>query len=178
MEKYFSQENVLELYSFLKQSQLKIWLDGGWGVDALLGQETRPHQDLDIIIQQKELSSCYQILKSRGYREISRDDTCAWNFVLGDNTGHEIDVHVIAIDDNGNGIYGPVERGIFYPAESLMGIGSISGIEVNCLTAEYQVQSHTGYKLKDKDFKDVFALCEKFNIPLPKEYRSVDSEDK
>ena len=59
-----------------------------------------------------------------------------------------------------------------------MGIGSISGIEVNCLTAEYQVQSHTGYKLKDKDFKDVFALCEKFNIPLPKEYRSVDSEDK
>lgn len=173
MEKYFPQEDVLELYSFLKQSQIKIWLDGGWGVDALLGLETRLHQDLDIVIQQKDLSSCRQILESRGYRGILRDDTCAWNFVLGDNAGHEVDVHVIAIDDNGNGIYGPVERGIFYPAESLTGIGSINGIEVNCLTAEYQVQSHTGYKLKDKDFKDVFALCEKFNIPLPKEYSEV-----
>ena len=29
---------------------IKVWIDGGWGVDALLGECTRKHQDLDIII--------------------------------------------------------------------------------------------------------------------------------
>ena len=29
---------------------IKVWIDGGWGVDALLGECTRDHQDLDIII--------------------------------------------------------------------------------------------------------------------------------
>ncbi len=172
MAKYFSQKDVLELYIFFKHKQIKVWLDGGWGVDALLGQETRFHQDLDIVIQQKDLFLCCKALESRGYSEITRDDTCAWNFVLGDNAGREIDIHVISIDNNGNGIYGPAERGIFYPVESLMGIGSINGVEINCLNPEYQVQSHTGYNLKDKDFKDVFALCKKFNIPLPPEYRT------
>jgi lincosamide nucleotidyltransferase A/C/D/E len=32
-----------------------VWIDGGWGVDALLGEETRPHQDLDIIVQQVDV---------------------------------------------------------------------------------------------------------------------------
>ena len=29
---------------------IKVWIDGGWGVDALLGECTREHQDLDIIV--------------------------------------------------------------------------------------------------------------------------------
>ena len=29
---------------------ITVWIDGGWGVDALLGEWTREHQDLDIMI--------------------------------------------------------------------------------------------------------------------------------
>ncbi len=29
---------------------ITVWIDGGWGVDALLGECTREHQDLDIMI--------------------------------------------------------------------------------------------------------------------------------
>ena len=171
-DKYFPQEYLLELYSSLNNLQVTIWLDGGWGVDALLGKETRAHQDLDIVIQQKDLAVFCDLLKSRGYNEVNRDDMCAWNFVLGDNMGHEVDVHVINLDDDGNGIYGPMERGIFYPAEGLTGIGTINEIELRCLTADYQVESHTGYELKEKDFKDVHALCKKFNITLPQAYKA------
>jgi hypothetical protein len=32
------------------------------------------------------------------------------------------------------------------------------------------VKFHSGYELKDKDFKDVSALCQKFGIELPQEY--------
>ena len=28
---------------------IAVWIDGGWGVDALLGECTREHQDLDIM---------------------------------------------------------------------------------------------------------------------------------
>ena len=29
---------------------ITVWIDGGWDVDALLGEWTREHQDLDIMI--------------------------------------------------------------------------------------------------------------------------------
>lgn len=41
-------EDVLALYTALHELGIQIWIDGGWGVDALLGEQTRPHQDLDI----------------------------------------------------------------------------------------------------------------------------------
>jgi hypothetical protein len=28
-----------------------IWLDGGWGVDALVGEQTREHEDLNLIVR-------------------------------------------------------------------------------------------------------------------------------
>jgi len=36
----------------LRALGIEIWLDGGWGVDALLGEQTRPHEDLDIVVEQ------------------------------------------------------------------------------------------------------------------------------
>jgi len=36
----------------LRALGIEIWLDGGWGVDALLGEQTRPHKDLDIVVEQ------------------------------------------------------------------------------------------------------------------------------
>jgi hypothetical protein len=34
------------------------------------------------------------------------------------------------------------------------------------------VKFHSGYELKEKDFTDVSALCEKFGLELPQEYVS------
>ena len=33
---------VLEVLDRLDASDVTVWLDGGWGVDALIGQQTRP----------------------------------------------------------------------------------------------------------------------------------------
>jgi lincosamide nucleotidyltransferase A/C/D/E len=52
INEHFPLEDVLDLYSKLDRIGIKIWLDGGWGVDALLCKQTRLHSDLDIIIQQ------------------------------------------------------------------------------------------------------------------------------
>ncbi|MCX7121662.1 MAG: GNAT family N-acetyltransferase [Gammaproteobacteria bacterium] len=172
LNQYFKSEYVLNLYSKLDNLGIKIWLDGGWGVDALLRKQTRPHSDLDIIIQQQDVLKLRELLISDGYQNVPRDDTSDWNFVLGDDKGHEVDVHVITFNDKGDRIYGPAEKGLFYPAESLLAQGCIDGVTVRCLTPEYQIESHLGYKPSEKDFKDVRALCEKFNIECPKEYQN------
>jgi lincosamide nucleotidyltransferase A/C/D/E len=92
------------------------------GVDALLGKQTRTHADLDIVVQEKDLTSVTAFLKSRGFRELPREDGRPWNFAMGNGKGKEIDLHVISLDENGNGLYGPPERGEgMYPAEPSKG---------------------------------------------------------
>jgi lincosamide nucleotidyltransferase A/C/D/E len=162
--------DVVAIYAELENLGIKIWIDGGWCVDALLGEETRPHTDLDITIQQKAASKLRHFLQTRGFKEIKLQEARPWNFVLGDESGREIDVHVIVIDAAGNGVYGPAENGETYPAASLTGTGSINGRSVRCISPEWTVKFHSGYTLREKDFRDVSALCKKFCIELPEAF--------
>jgi hypothetical protein len=50
--------------------------------------------DLDIVVEERQLASLAGARRSRLPAQ-PRDDTRAWNFVLGDDEGHEIDFHVI-----------------------------------------------------------------------------------
>jgi len=91
--------------------------------------------------------------------------------VLVDREGREIHVHVIVLDEKGNGIYGPREKGEMYLARSLTGTGKIEGQPVRCISAEWSVRFHSGYGLTKKDFQDAAALCDEFGIELPAEHR-------
>lgn len=166
--------DVINLYNGLEDLGIKVWLDGGWGVDALLEKETRDHSDVDVVVQQKDVVGLRKYLESNGYEDVERDDTRVWNFVLGNAHGKLIDIHVIVLDERGNGVYGPAENNVMYPADSLTGMGKINGQSVRCLSANYQVESHGGYQLKEKDYKDVKSLCNKFAIPLPEEYKKFE----
>jgi len=103
---------------------IRVWLDGGWAVDACLGSWTRRHCDLDIVIEERDVPVAVAALQRRGYAPMPRPDTRAWNFVLGDDTGRQIDFHVIVLDEHGRGLYGPPENGKYYPAEALTGKGT------------------------------------------------------
>jgi len=165
--------DVIDLYTQLNNLGIEIWLDGGWGVDALLGEQTRPHADVDMVIQHKDVPKLRELLEMQGYKDVPRDDTSVWNFVLGDNSGRLVDVHAITLDAEGNGLYGPVEKGVMYPAGSLTGIGVVDGHTVKCTSVEYMIKSHTGYKLRESDFKDISALCARFGIDYPEEYAAL-----
>jgi lincosamide nucleotidyltransferase A/C/D/E len=49
--------DVTSLYEMCRKNGITIWIDGGWGVDALLGHQSRLHKDLDIAIQEKDVSN-------------------------------------------------------------------------------------------------------------------------
>jgi len=163
--------DVLDFYKGMENLGVRIWVDGGWGVDALLEKQTRPHSDLDIAIQQKDVSRFRHFLEARGYKEIKLEIARPHNFVMGDDEGREIDAHVIILDDKGNGIYGPPEKSEMYPAAALTGRGTIDKYPVMTITPQWMVKFHCGYKLRESDFQDVSALCERFSIDLPEEYK-------
>ena len=164
------EKDVIDLYTKLKSLSINIWVDGGWGVDALLGKQTRFHKDLDITIQLKDIPAFRKFIEGLKYNDIKLDISRPHNFVLSHDRGREIDVHVIVLNEKGDGIYGPVENGELYPAASLTGKGKIGNVEVNCIAPEYVVKFHSGYDLKENDYKDVLAVCEKFHLEIPNEY--------
>lgn len=165
--------DVVHLLKLFEENQITIWVDGGWGVDALLGEQTRSHNDLDIAMLHKDVPFLRSVLEARGYKDMPRDDSWECNFVLGDEFGREVDVHSFTFDAEGNNIFG-----VAYPFDSLTGNGNINGYPVKCISPEWMVKFHIGYKLDDNDYHDVKLLCQKFGIDIPPDYAEFIQKEK
>lgn len=157
--------DVVEIVQIFNQNNIEVIIDGGWGVDALLGEQTRPHEDLDVAVQHKDVEIIRKLFEEKGYKEVPRDDSWECNFVLGDDKGRLLDIHSCTFDSVGTHIFG-----VEYPYDSLRGTGFINGIPVNCITPDWLVKFHTGYELDENDYHDVKLLCKKFGIEIPEEY--------
>src|SRR4030042_2708050 len=93
--------DVLELVTLFEGNGIEVILDGGWGVDALLEKQTRPHVDLDIAMPHQYVSLARALLEARGFTDVPRLDTQDCNFLIGDDCGHLIDFHTYTYDDEG-----------------------------------------------------------------------------
>ena len=164
--------DVIEIVHLFDQNHIELHIDGGWAVDALLGEQTRAHSDLDIAVQHKDLAHIRALLEARGYKDVPRDDTWECNFVLGDQQGRQIDIHSYTFDSEGRNVYG-----VAYPLDSLSGEGSIAGHRVKCISPEWLVKFHAGYELDENDFHDVKILCQRFGIRIPAEYDEFMRKD-
>jgi lincosamide nucleotidyltransferase A/C/D/E len=159
--------DVLQLLGLLDQEHIDAWLDGGWGVDALLGEQTRPHEDVDLIVRVDDVAKMCAALEPRGLELVKGDP---WsNFVLDDHQGHEIDVHPVKFSDSGDGIYRMANgKDWVFPAPGFSGRGYVRGREVRCLSPEVQVLCHAhGYEPGETDFNDMAALQKRFGVELP-----------
>ena len=54
--------DACEILSWAYNNNIEIWLDGGWGVDALLGKETRQHNDIDLFVEEKNYNKFIEII--------------------------------------------------------------------------------------------------------------------
>ncbi|MEA2008280.1 MAG: nucleotidyltransferase family protein [Chloroflexota bacterium] len=158
-------EDVIEIVRLFNQNDVEVIIDGGWGVDALLGEQTRIHEDLDVAVAHKDVEKIRALLEAKGYHDVPRDDTWECNFVLGDDEGRLVDIHSCTFDAEGNNVFG-----VKYPLDSLQGSGVINRHPVRCIPPQWLVDFHTGYELDENDYRDVKLLCQKFSIEIPAEY--------
>jgi lincosamide nucleotidyltransferase A/C/D/E len=163
--------DVVEILGWLSAASVDVWLDGGWGVDALVGEQTREHDDLDLIVRDTHEPRMREALAAHGFIQVDADPQ---NFVLADERGREVDVHPVRFDEQGNGhlLSGDGEP-FGHPAEAFAATGSVSGYRVACLSAEAQMSNHSwGYEPGDTDVHDMRLLHERMGTPLTERYES------
>jgi lincosamide nucleotidyltransferase A/C/D/E len=171
-----SARDALRIYERLLENGIQLWLSGGWGIDALLGEQTRAHKDLDVIMLLDDVVRARELLNCDGYslKELWAENRWAVDaagvetataFVLQDAEGREFDAHAMRLDELGNGIPAWAEAdGFIFRPQDLTGEGFVAGVAVKCLSPEAQVMCHTGYELPDKHGRDMKLLKRAFGV--------------
>jgi lincosamide nucleotidyltransferase A/C/D/E len=168
-------EDVISISQLLEADGIQVWLTGGWGIDALLGEQTRPHKDLDVIMLVDDVVRMRDLLARNGYelKELwsenrwdvdARGIETATAFVLQDSEGREIDAHAMRLDAQGNGLPAWEAEGLGFERQALAGEGMIAGLAVRCLSPEMQMLCHTGYTLPDEQLRDLQQLHTRFGV--------------
>ena len=68
-------EDACEIIKYALQNEIKVYLDGGWGVDALLKRESRIHNDIDLFVELKHYHDYIYVIKQHGFEEVNTDYT-------------------------------------------------------------------------------------------------------
>ena len=157
-------DELVRLIELLESGGVRVWLDGGWGVDALLGEQVREHDDLDLVCELADSERVTHVLHQAGYELVAGG--APLSFVLVDSAGRQVDVHPVVFDESrGGGVYQMSGgREWVYPAAGFAGRGRVAGRAVRCLTPEVQVLVHDGYELAEKDYRELRLLHERFGV--------------
>jgi len=170
---YMDADDVLRVIDRLASADIRVWVDGGWGVDALLGRQTRRHRDLDLALRLADVEGALGVLAQLGYRVV--DDELPTRVDLWADDDRRVDLHPLTFDADGHG-HQQLQDGSFgtYIADGLCGVGRIAGRRVDCLTLDLQMRFHLGYEPDDSDHHDVHLLAEHLDLPLPPEFQVPD----
>ncbi|HEY2537285.1 MAG TPA: 2'-5' RNA ligase family protein [Solirubrobacteraceae bacterium] len=138
---------VLAIVTALQDSGVRSWISGGWGVDALAGEHTRIHRDLDLVVEDRGMDRAVEILGGLGYFEWYRSESEVPMFsrvVLHDHelAGRTVDLHPLALSGT----------------HMEFTTGEIAGQEVPCLSADLQVRTHSSYRKRWRDRADLAVL--------------------
>ena len=67
--------DVKQILQFAIDAEIKVFLDGGWGVDALLGYQSRAHNDIDIFVEKNDYQNFIEIMKAVSYTHLRAHET-------------------------------------------------------------------------------------------------------
>ncbi|TXS05001.1 amino acid transporter [Streptomyces sp. col6] len=156
-------EGVLSVLALLRRAEVDVWIGGGWGIDALIGEQSRHHRDLDLMHRQDQEAAVVAALSEAGFEE-----SLSWRpirFVVTAPDGREVDLHPLVFAGDGSAVQASPdpERPFIYPSSCFV-TGTVKGKTVPCLSAEQQVYFHQGYEPTDRDRHDMTQLRRVFGI--------------
>lgn len=155
---HMSSSDVLEIAAALDGARVRYWLAGGWGIDALIGSQTRDHRDLDLVIDREDTARALDAVTARGFRHMPAVPDNAHREVPGalmpfrellqDDRRRTIDMH-------------PVDLATWPEGGSLtdrFAVGSLRGRELRCLSVAAQRAAHQGFQLSQAHIADLESL--------------------
>jgi lincosamide nucleotidyltransferase A/C/D/E len=171
--------DVIEVLDYLAQAGIHVCVDGGWGVDALVGEQTRDHSDLDLALDGDDLDAARQTLEEQRFQhDESSEPGLPARVVLRDDRGRQVDLHPLVFDERGDGWQQLSATGRawgHYPVDDLDAVGVIGGQRVRCLSAPFQARFRMGYELTERDEHDLRLLAEQFGVPSPPRFQQSQS---
>lgn len=162
---------AVELMRMTRDTGVRCHLVGGWGVDALIGRQTRLHDDLDLAYESlpgsgKALELAFS---KRGYHRVSLEEVPHALFsvrvLLADGQGRSLDLLPILPFDRSAPFEQPAESGRValphIPQEAFV-VGSLgrrsAPMAVSCLSADFQLASRQAYELRPSDRHDLARI--------------------
>ena len=160
-------ERVLAIVDLLAATETPVWLAGGWGIDALLGRQTRRHGDIDLVIGDDgpPYQQVAQVLAREGFYFIEGSHhpgiPISWCYQWCHDDGHKVEVLPVALHEPPFAATYADTGGVRKPFTE----GTISGRPVPCLSAELQLLLHNGYPLREIDVRDLALLRSCLELP-------------
>jgi lincosamide nucleotidyltransferase A/C/D/E len=143
----------------------RVWLGGGWGVDALAGRQTRDHRDADLALDVTgqpggaDLTEAVTALAALGYT--IETDWRPSRLELAAQGSRYVDLHPVVFAGSPTGRQANLADlpPFLYPPDGFAR-GVVDGRIVDCLSVEQQLRFHRGYPPRPQDLADL-ALLEK-----------------
>ena len=143
-------ESVLQAVDALSTAGIEVLVAGGWGIDAILGEQTRKHSDADLVVRKDQARSAERALGSIGYTVLDRL-----------HGGHWMPIVVVCRNADGRTVEMlPMRR---LPEATT---GRLAGREVACLSARTQIRFHRGYRQRLDDRRDLARLRDHIRAPV------------
>lgn len=147
---------VIRVLTALNVAGCRYWVEGGWGVDALVGRQTRPHRDLDIDLDATDEVPALAVLVRLGY--LVELDWRPNRVELRALDRGWVDVHPLLIAADGSVRQAALGGGYHDFPRSCFTVGRLNGFAVPCVTAEAQRIFRQGYPHRPVDRHDLDVL--------------------
>jgi hypothetical protein len=159
----FELSELLRVCNALSDEHLPFWVAGGWGLDALIGCETRRHSDLDVVVDRfwENLPKVAALLTGLGYRRKRPISGTVWFLdaeVFEDDQGHHIEVVNINWESLAMAAAllsplptpesepsGEPTRATPFLLEQFTATGMLDGVSIPALSVKTQQLFHLGY---------------------------------
>ena len=147
---------VLAVLDALSAAGCRHWLEGGWGVDALIGRQTRPHRDVDVDIDAQCEDAALAALARLGYA-VETDWRPNRVELVAPGRGR-VDLHPLLLADDGSARQAALGGGFHDFPPSYFTVGSLDGVAIPCVSPSAQRAFRSGYEPRDVDVHDLAVL--------------------
>ena len=165
----FELTELLRVCRTLSGGRLPYWVAGGWGLDALVGSETRRHVDLDFVLDgfRENLPKAEVLFAGLGYERKAPLGGTLWfpdAEVFEDNRGHHVEVLNVnwEVLTTVESLLGPLSTPELVSSEEpsratplllkqCTATGMLDGVSIPVLSVMAQQLFHLGYQRRPED---------------------------